>query len=328
MFNENNICVAYASDDNYSAFMGISMLSLFESNKSAEGITVFILDYGISGENVKKLEDIAEKYQRKLIFCAVDDYISTLDLNMGPRKISIVSYARLFLASIIPADYDRVIYLDCDTIINGDMLPMWRAPIGDSIVAGVQDTVDRFFLNAVGLPDGTRYVNAGILLLNLKIWREENLQSKFMDYIREKNGNVPHHDQGVINHVSGSRRLILPLRFNVTANIFSFSEKVIRRMHDIKGEYYSQSDIDEARESPVVLHFTAGLLGRPWQEGCRHPKQELYKAALALSPWSDKKLEPNNEKLSVKISAFVCEHISARLFAEIYRLMNFVLHRM
>ncbi len=328
MFNENNICVSYASDDNYAAFMGISMLSLFESNKRAEGITVFILDYGISAENVKKLEKIAEDYGRKLIFCPVEKYISSLDLNMGPRKISIVSYARLFLASIIPEEYDRVIYLDCDTIINGDMLPMWRAPLDDNIVAGVQDTVDRFFLNAVGLPEDTRYVNAGILLLNLRVWREEDMQSKFLDYIKEKGGNVPHHDQGVINHVSGVRRLILPLKFNVTANIFSFSEKVIRRMHDIRGEYYSQAEIDEARQSPTVLHFTAGILGRPWQEGCRHPKRELYERALKMSPWSDKKPEPNNEKLSVKVSAFVCEHISPRLFAEIYRLTNFVLHKM
>ena len=326
--NENSeLYVSYASDDNYACYMGISMLSLFESNKDIENIVVYVLDYGIGDFNRQKLIEVAEKYQRTIVFTAVDDLIASLKLNMGPRKISVVSYARLFLTSIVPNNIDKVIYIDCDTIVCNSLLPMWNVNLENALIAGVQDTVDSYFNRIIKLSQDVRYVNAGILLINLRLWRKENIQNSFLEYIEEMNGTVPHHDQGVINHVCAERRVVLPLRFNVTSNIFTFSEKTIRRMHGISGKYYTQREIDEARKNPAILHFTTGLLGRPWEENCRHPHKDKYEKTLESSPWYGRAKLSDTMKLSVKISRFVCEHISSALFGEIYRMTNWVLHR-
>lgn len=327
MNERSELYVSYASDDNYSCYMGISIVSLFESNKDIDDIVVYVLDCGIGDSNRQKLMEVAEKYKRTIVFKAVDDLVTGLKLNMGPRKISVVSYARLFLASIVPDSVDKVIYIDCDTIVCDSLLPMWNVNLENALVAGVQDTVDSYFNKIIDLGQGIRYVNAGILLINLSLWRKENIQNSFLEYIDEMNGTVPHHDQGVINHVSAERRVILPLRFNVTSNIFTFSEKTIRRMHGISGEYYTQSEIEEARKNPAILHFTTGLLGRPWEENCRHPHKDKYEKALEISPWHGRAKLPDTMKLSVKASRFVCEHISPALFGEIYRMTNWILHR-
>ncbi len=325
MFDRERICVAYASDNNYAPLMGISILSLFRSNTQAKGITVFILDNGISDDNKEKLNDVAGQYGRELVFIPVTEYLGKLKLNMGARKISVVSYARLFLSSIVPDTCDRLIYLDCDVIVNDSLLPMWQTELDNALIAGVQDTVDKFFLDKIRLPHKSRYINAGVLLLNLELWRKEKLEQTFMTYIDEMDGNVPHHDQGVINHTSGERRGVLPLRYNVTANLFSFTEKMVRRMYLMDGEYYTQGEIDEAVRNPAVLHFTMGLLGRPWEEGCRHPKQILYHENKELSPWRSLEQKPDSMSLMTKIAAFVCRH-TPNLFAQIYRFSSWILH--
>ena len=91
--------------------------------------------------------------------------------------------------------------------------------------------------------------------------------------------------------------------------------------------HIKQREIDEARKNPAILHFTTGLLGRPWEENCRHPHKDKYEKTLESSPWYGRAKLSDTMKLSVKISRFVCEHISSALFGEIYRMTNWVLHR-
>lgn len=323
--SDTNMKIAYASDDNYAHYMGISILSLFNCNKAADSIDVFVLDNGIKDENKAKLQKIADDYGRRIILIPIDEYIAKLDLQMGVRKISVVSYARLFLSTLLPEDCDRVIYLDCDTIICDDISGMWNAELGDNPVAGVQDTVDSFFLGAIGLKKGTRYVNAGILLMNIALWRREGYQERFLNFIKEHNGYVPHHDQGVINGVCGDKRVILPLRYNVFANVYSFTNRMIKRMYYLD-DYYPQEEILEARKNPAIIHFTTGLLGRPWEENCQHPLKDKYTEASNMSPWSDTALLPDRTKSSVRFTAFMRRIMPDGLFAGIYRLLSGVSH--
>lgn len=320
------LCVAYATDDHYARFMGISMLSLFKANHSGRRIHVFLLDYGVKPENRQRLESIAQQYGQQLDFVSVEDQIAKLKLNMGARKISIVSYARLFLGSIIPGQYEKILYLDCDTIIDDDLSMLYDTELGDNLVAGVQDTVDGFYLNVIGLAPDCRYVNAGILLINLAAWRQEDMESRFMAFIEKFSGNVPHHDQGVINGVCGARRVILPLKCNVTTNIYSFTPKMIKRMYFLSS-FYSQAEVDEARQKPTILHFTTGLLGRPWEQNCQHPQKEKYTAIANESPWRDTPLDPDTMKKSVKLAAFAIRCMPNGLFAELYRSSCWIMHQ-
>lgn len=319
------MCVAYASDDGYAGLMGISMLSLFITNEAAQELRVFVLDFGISEDNRQKLTKTAGEYGREIEFLRVDELADRLPLNMGARKISIVSYMRLFLSSLLPPQYDRVLYLDCDTIICDDIGDMYRTDMGDSYIAGVQDTVDAFFLKAIGMEEGCRYVNAGVLLINLAAWRADGLEAKLIAFIEKFGGNVPHHDQGVINGSCGMRRKILPLRYNVFSNIYSFTSKMIRKMYSLN-VYYDNEELLRAREAPAILHFTTGLLGRPWEENCKHPQKDKYLQAAKKSMWSDIPLRPDGMKTTVKIAAFVRRVLPDGFFAAAYHSLCWLAH--
>lgn len=319
------LIVAYAADDNYAKYLGISMLSLFQNNVGFQEIRVFVLDCGIGQENLKKLKEIVGQFEREIVFLPVQEMVAQLDLNMRAHKIAVASYARLFLSSILPSYVERVLYLDCDTLVCAPLRELWETELGDSLIAGVQDTVDKYFLHVIGLGSCIAYTNNGVLLINLKLWREENLEKVFMDFIDRFDGTVPHHDQGVINGVSGERRVILPLRFNVMSNIYAFSVRTIRKMYFLDS-YYTQIERDEALAEPAIIHFTPGLYGRPWEEDCHHPAKEDFLRVLRQSPWGEEPLSPGSLKPSVKLFAFFYNHMPLWLFEMIYRAFSWVLH--
>ncbi len=301
------------------------MLSLFQTNIGFDGIRVFVLDCGIGENNRHHLEHIANQFNREITFFSMDNVKDRLQLKSGAFKISIASYARLFLASILPEDLELVLYLDCDTVVPSSLKDLWETDLGQNLIAGVQDTVDTFYKKVIGLNPHIAYVNAGILLINLKGWREEYLEQKFFDFIQKFDGNVPHHDQGTINGVCKERRTILPLRYNVMSNVYSFSASTIRKIYFLD-KYYTQVEVDEAISRPVIVHFTTGLFGRPWEEGCTHPEKEYYLKIMRQSPWKEDPLLPDSKKKSVKAFAFFYKHIPLPVFETVYRLLCGIQH--
>ncbi len=325
MNHNYKLCAAYAADDYYAKYLGISMLSLFQSNKDFADIVVFILDCGIRDGNKEKLKSIAGKYNREIIFKSAEDAVSGLDLHMGARKIAIAAYARLYLSSIIPESYDRVLYLDCDTIIRDSVADFWNVDLEGYLIAGVRDTVDNFFLKKIGMNPDEYYINDGIIVINLSGWRANQLEKQFIDFIRAFHGNVPHHDQGTINAVCRNKKLIVSPRYNATSNIFSFSAKTIKRIY-FMDSFYSQEELDEARKHPAILHFTTGLVGRPWEENCTHPRKEAYQRAANASPWREDPLLPDSRKRSVRIFAGFYRVAPHFLSETVYRIISILAH--
>jgi lipopolysaccharide biosynthesis glycosyltransferase len=324
MKEKQSLCVAYAADDNYAKYLGISMLSLFQSNKEFAEITVFVLDCGIKASNREKLALIAEEYSREIYFNSMEAVVYGLDLHMGSRKMPVACYARLFLASIIPVSYDRILYLDCDTIVRGSLTDFWKVDLEGCTVAGVRDTVDSFFLKKIGLNPGEAYVNSGVLLINLIEWRKEQIEEQFMEVIQRFDGKVPHHDQGVINAVC--RKRIVSPEFNVISNMYTFSAKTIKRIY-FMDSFYSQEELEKAKNDPVILHFTTGLVGRPWEEKCTHPRKEEYKNVAQASPWKDDPLLSDSRKLSVKAFSGFYRYAPHFLSEAVYRYASLLTHR-
>ncbi|HZK56963.1 MAG TPA: glycosyltransferase family 8 protein [Clostridia bacterium] len=321
----NKLLVVYAADNNYAKYLGISMLSLFQKNEIFDEIMVFILDYGIEDSNKEKLQNLAKKFNRRVIFKSIESAISTLDLNMGARKISVVSYSRLLLSSILSDHYDRILYLDCDTLVMDCLNDLWNVDLGDNPVLGVQDTVDSHFLKKIGMESDECYVNAGVLLIDLDNWRKENLENKFIDCIKKFDGNVPHHDQGVINAVCRHRKGIVEPRYNLTSNMYSFSASTIKKLY-FMDNYYSQRELDEAKRNPAIIHFTQGLVGRPWEQNCTHPEREKYMKVWGESPWKGEPILPDSRKPSIKIFAFIYKYAPLFLSEGIYRMLSRFVH--
>lgn len=302
------LVVVYSSDDNYAQHTGVSIISLLENNKHFKEICIYVIDNEISKINKEKLIEIINKYKRKITFVNFNKYKEELHLNMQ-WDIAISAYARLFISSIVPKNIDKILYFDCDIVVVNKIDELWNTDIEDYYIAGVEDTVSSTTKLMVGLSKKDKYINSGMLLINLKKWRRDNIEDKFIKFIDSKNGRVTHHDQGVINGVLYEKSKILKPSFNLMTVYYTMKREDIISYYGIEGDFYSQEEIKKSLKEPVSIHFTPGFTKRPWVKRCKHPEKQVYLDYLYRTPWKGVELEEDKSKIRVKLINWIYRNL-------------------
>ena len=163
------INILCATDNNYAPYCGIMLTSLFESNKDCHFVVYVFEDGSMSEENVGKYQHLSKKYGNEIVLKTIDgSMVKEFPINENTH-ITVPTYFRLFAADLLPKDVHKVIYLDCDVIVVGDIKPMWDMSLDDMALAGAMDCGPSFenVCNRLGYPVSFSYVNAGVLVLNL-----------------------------------------------------------------------------------------------------------------------------------------------------------------
>ena len=236
------IHVAYGTSNIYAKFAGTSMLSLFENTN--ENVTVHILhDNTLTPENRENFVYIAGRYNQQVKFYNVEneypDEINQFKSNMPPavlERFNIAAMFRLLLPKIIPLE--KIIYLDSDTIVNLDIKELWRVELEDNPIAAVSEIEDPFAnkdflcqaltLCHAGIVKPTDYFNSGVLLMNLKKWRQE--AKKIWDgveFIFNNHKYGCYGDQDILNYCFSTQYLKLPLKFNIFVRTIQFSRNPV-----------------------------------------------------------------------------------------------------
>ncbi|MDD9266531.1 glycosyltransferase family 8 protein [Paenibacillus sp. GCM10023248] len=298
--------VVYSSDNNYAQHVGVSMVSLFENNKEFDHIHVYLIQNAVSLDNKSKLEEVCKKYKRTITFIGFDEISAKLNLNIG-NTISLNAYARLFLTSALENTIDKIIYFDCDSIINGSLHELWHTDISDHYVAGVCDTVSDNTKIKINMHIDRQYINSGMLLINLKKWREDEIERRFIEFISAHHGQVFHHDQGTINGVLNDKFVILHPKYNAMTTYFTMSRNEIIQYYGLR-YYYSEAELVEAVNNPVFIHYTPAFVNRPWIKGCKHPLAARYHDYLKISPWKESELGEDKRKVGEKFVAYLYNH--------------------
>ena len=121
----------------------------------------------------------------------------------------------------------RILYLDTDLVVADNIDDLWASEMGEDPIAGARDIyIDQQRQGVSG-----KYINAGVLLLNLKQWRAENACAKLIGYIGEHPG-LQYLDQDALNEVFAGRITILPLRWNFQARMAEAKSKLLGIGHD------------------------------------------------------------------------------------------------
>lgn len=147
-------------------------------------------------------------------FDDVTDKIKKIDEKLPLRDYySMTTYYRLFIAQMFPL-YDKVVYIDSDTIVKGDISKLYEMELGDNYVGAVNDPVvsqtDIFAeytetVLGIGRYD---YFNAGVLLINVKAFREEDVLGQFIE-LTNKYAFIVAQDQDYLNVICQERVLKL-----------------------------------------------------------------------------------------------------------------------
>ena len=140
-------------------------------------------------------------------------------------------------------------------------------------------------------------------MINLKLWREKNVEKRFICYLQSQGGYViPWPDQGILNAVLDGRILCLPCEYNVHSALLSFTYEKLRKIKKPQW-YYSMQEFEKAINNPAIIHFTTTFLipRRPWQKGCNHPYTNEFLKYRKMTPWKNEPLWEDERNMSNRL---------------------------
>lgn len=297
--------IVYASDDSFAEILGVSLVSLFENGRDMKEIHTYILDSNISPVNKRKLENVCTTYDRPSpVFIKARDITKELHMGVDIDRGSLAQYARLFIQSDLPDDLDRVLYLDCDTMLMKSVRELWNLDMQGKTIAALNDAFSRWYRKNIALKPDDIMFNSGVMLVDLNRWKKNHVEQKLMKFISKKHGHIQQGDQGALNHVLSRDTFCFDPRFNAVTIFFDFNYKEMLTYRKPVGEYYSKDQIEGAVENPNIVHFTTSFLSkRPWMKGCKHKYCSEWIKYKNVSPWKDEALR-NDKRNHWKVYIF------------------------
>lgn len=210
-----SVPVLYAGNARVFDGMVISLLSMLRHHRGPLNVFLFTMDLRDVSPDFAPVTEAQRRYLEEL--CRGTNPASRVILtDVGPlyrqtllhapnqdTQYTPYTFLRLF-ADRFPILPDRLIYLDTDTVLCGDIARLYEQELGDAEFAGVRDRYGcRFF--------GVNYLNAGVLLLNLAKIRQTGLFRRALEACARK--KIFLSDQTALNRCA-ARKKVLPRRFN------------------------------------------------------------------------------------------------------------------
>ena len=226
----------YDKDGRYSKFIGVSMLSIFENTK--ESVTIHILhDYTLTVQNREKFLKVAKHYNQYVEFHNVEDTIADKIAQIkeelpkiSTSRYTIASLYLLLVAEIV--DVEKVIYLDADILVNLDIADLWHFDITNYPLAAVPELEiykllsGNNYLFDMNLVNRENYFNSGVLLLNLKFFRDKfNIIYKGYKFICD-HPQCTLFDQDILNYCFSENYLKLSRDFNRIVLVERFAKRI------------------------------------------------------------------------------------------------------
>lgn len=273
--------IIYASDENYFPYIYVGIQTLLETN-SDKDIHVNYIYQNVSDRNLKYLDDLGKKYGHTVnsFEFVMPEVYEKLPSYQGTG--SKTTYAKFLFASMFP-NAEKVLFLDPDTIVLGNIQYLIDIELGDYLIAGVTECLPSYHKDAAKMDARDQYINGGMVLCNLKKWREENFEERALERLGDITTNF-NYDQGIINEMCAGRILVLDPCYNALAEIFAFkSAEKIKKRYGFD-DYYTQEQIEQSYKHPVIVHFTEFLYNKPLSKYCTHPYAKYFWKKLSESP--------------------------------------------
>lgn len=188
------------------------------------------------------------------------------DAYLVVPHISAATYYRLALPNLLP-HLDRCIYLDGDVIVCEDLTELINSLQESDLIAGVRaagyywpESGRSYHQKRLELPEFDTYVNAGVLVMNLRLMRELGCSQQFDSLIGQE---YESQDQDILNKVCYSRIRVLPPRFNLMTKYCPSKNDSFERLGCLK-TCYGEADWKQAQKSPSIIHYADKC--KPWTD--------------------------------------------------------------
>ena len=274
-------------DKNYVMPTGVMMKSICVNNSESVIVFHIITDGSVSKRQKRQLQKVVKDNNKHSVkFYTFDNSMLGIFPRIGEVKadyLTKAAYYRLFVTKILPEDVEKVIYLDGDIVVTKSLNELWGLDMSEFGIAGVTDMSEKLHdYNRLGYDSSYGYFNSGVLVINLKYWREHHVLDDFMDIILNQSERIKLHDQDVLNIVFCKKKICLPLEYNLQ-NGFMYKPELMELEYD---RYKEQ--LANAIRNRVVIHYSCSL--KPWFADCDNPLHSEWLKYLKMTQWRNLRL--------------------------------------
>jgi len=197
-----------------------------------------------------------------------------LPLNPGAHY-TLDTWTRLWVADFFPPEVKRVLYLDGDIVVLGDVAPLWRTELDGAILAAVDIPGSQRGVTHHGMRIEDGYFSAGVLLIDLQQWRQAGALETVLEYVAAYPERLPDVDQDALNACFHARRKRLEYKWNAIWPFFR--EPLVLSL--------PRAEIEAVRAEARIVHFNGA--SKPWSYFCDHPRKNEYDRYLRLTEWRE-----------------------------------------
>ena len=198
-------------------------------------IRFYLINSDFPNEWIKQLNKRLEKFDSEIINCRV----TSEQISRYKTDISYTVFLRYFVADFVKED--KALYLDCDLVVTKNLDDLFATDIQDYPLAAVRDFGGRAYF-------GREMFNAGVLLINNVLWKQENMTQKLIDLTNEWHDKVDQADQSILNMFFENRWLELDFDYN----------------HIVIHKQFTDYRLPVGQDYPGIIHYLSHR--KPWKD--------------------------------------------------------------
>jgi lipopolysaccharide biosynthesis glycosyltransferase len=257
-------------DEGYVKYMTVTIASILKNTPEDVPLHFHVINDGsVSGESVDKVDSLHTLRDFSITWHTENRQMHHEQREDTRPDIPMVTNYRLLLGSIL-SDIDKIIFLDADLIVTGDLSELWTTDVSGYYMAAVPASSSwGGYQKSLGIPDQFFYCNTGVTLLNLKRWREEKVEDTLLKTEKKYRGIYCFYDQCVLNAALFSQTLYIGQEWNFRPAIWEGGRK-LREKYPV------------AFSTPRIIHWASPV--KPWQDRTV-PYAVLYEKYAGLTPY-------------------------------------------
>lgn len=268
----NILCV---TDDKYAPYCGVMLTSFLENHKAFHTEVYIVVKNRLKEE--KRLKRLEGRYDVKvnIVEFPFNNITSSFPIENGGWPIEM--YYRLFASELLPKDIDRVIYFDCDIIVDGDVSEMYFSDMDgfSALVCTDIMSVQSGSPKRLGYDERHGYFNSGMMLINISYWREHDILRRSIKFIKENSERLIYYDQDVLNYVLHDSKKFIGIEYNFVSPYIMKSV-----FNDLDQEIHQKV----LTCSPKIIHYTHM---KPWTIfAYKFPLTRVWEKYCKVSLWS------------------------------------------
>lgn len=241
------LAIVLIADQAYTEQLTVTMKSIMYHNKSVD---FYIINQGIMTDWFRKVRRVAKILGGAVYSIPFDTEKISCKLGISNHS-SLIAYVKYFIADLV--DREKVLYIDSDTVINGDLKSIFSIDLSGFPVAAVRDI------------DGS--YNTGVLLIDIAKWRELSISEQCLEICsNKKNEQLELEDfknsQSIFNQLFQDNCLELAKRYNVQVG------------YDLVAFYNNWQEHFNLEYNPLVIHYTTNR--KPWNSSVSYRFREKW----------------------------------------------------